>query len=393
LVRDLLLGSVDERTDLDLVVEGSAAALARELATALGGQTLEHAVFLTATVVLPDGRRVDLASARRETYRAPGILPAVERTSLAEDLARRDFSVNAMALSLSPSAFGNLVDPCGGRHDLKRRQLRPLHPLSFVEDPTRIFRAARYAARLGLHLGSDGRTALGLALRIGDYPALSGQRLRGELDRLAREPGPWAALQLILRWKALRLWDRRYRTTSMALRRLGDAAHLQAWTRARDVALDPTDIALIALLMGQRAEVRKACLGRLAISGRRREILEAATARPLARPVAGALCRSEIAEALRPLPVAVLAGGWLRAERPVRRRIEWYLREGRGIRPLLSGEDVVACGVARGPAVGRCLAALSQARVDREVRSLDEERAFVRRWLADPGPMRARKEG
>ncbi len=236
-VRDLVLRR--PAPDVDLVVEGDGIAFARRLSEEIGGRLVIHAGFGTASI---EGARaaggmllgrVDIASARRERYDQPGALPVVSRAGIAEDLARRDFSVNAMALSLSPSAFGNLVDPCGGRHDLKRRQLRPLHPLSFVEDPTRIFRAARYAARLGLHLGSDGRTALGLALRIGDYPALSGQRLRGEFDRLAREPGPWAALQLILRWKALRLWDRRYRTTSMAPRRLGDAAHLQAWARAR----------------------------------------------------------------------------------------------------------------------------------------------------------------
>jgi len=396
-VRDLVLRR--PAPDVDLVVEGDGIAFARRLSEEIGGRLAIHAGFGTASIEdarAAGGRllgRVDIASARRERYDQPGALPVVSPAGIAEDLARRDFSVNAMALSLSPSAFGKLVDPCGGRHDLKRRRLRPLHPLSFVEDPTRIFRAARYAARLGLHLDSDGWAALSLALRIGDYPCLSGQRLRGELDRLAREPRPQAGLELILRWQAPRLWDRGYRATPMAARRLHDAAHLQAWTRARDVALDPTDIALIALLMGQLPEVRRACLSRLAISGKRREILEAATARPLARLLAGAHRRSEIAEALRPLPVAVLAGAWLRAERPVRRDIEWYLREGRGMRPLLSGGDVVACGVPRGPAVGRCLAALSRARVDREVRSLGQERAFVKRWLADPGPMRARKEG
>ena len=100
---------------------------------------------------------------------------------------RRDFTINAMALVLAPSGFGRLVDPCGGRHDLRRRVLRPLHPLSFVEDPTRLFRAARYAARLGVRFGPDGRAALALALRIGDFPALSGQRLRAEIDLLAAE--------------------------------------------------------------------------------------------------------------------------------------------------------------------------------------------------------------
>src|SRR5262249_17592202 len=129
LVRDLLLDEVDERMDLDLVVEGEAATLPRELATTLGGETLEHAVFLTATVVLPDGRRIDLASARRESYRTPGALPTVERSSLIEDLARRDFSVNALAVRLDRSGWGRLVDATGGLADLRARRLRVLHPL------------------------------------------------------------------------------------------------------------------------------------------------------------------------------------------------------------------------------------------------------------------------
>src|SRR5262249_61926701 len=95
-----------------------------------------------------------------------------------------DFSVNAMAIALSPPAFGALLDPHGGRADLTRRRLRPLHPLSFVEDPTRMFRAARYAARLGLRLETDARTALRLALCVGEYPALSGQRLEAEIQWL-----------------------------------------------------------------------------------------------------------------------------------------------------------------------------------------------------------------
>src|SRR5262249_31111131 len=137
--RGLLPHRVDDPTDLDLVVEGSAAQLARELAASLGGQALQHAAFLTATVVLADGQRIDLASARGESYRAPGALPTVERASLTADLARRDFSVNALAVRLDRTAWGRLVDATGGLADLRARWIRVLHPLSFIEDPTRIF--------------------------------------------------------------------------------------------------------------------------------------------------------------------------------------------------------------------------------------------------------------
>src|SRR5262249_45870018 len=195
LVRDLLLGRVDEGMDLDLVVEGSAAILARELATSLRGETLEHAAFLTATVVLPDSRRIDLASARRESYRTPGALPAVEPASLTADLARRDFSVNALAVRLDRAAWGHVVDTTGGLADLRAGRIRVLHPLSFVEDPTRILRAARFAARLGFRIDPTTRRLAGQAARLDAYRALSGDRLRAELEIMLAEKRRVAALR------------------------------------------------------------------------------------------------------------------------------------------------------------------------------------------------------
>src|SRR5262249_34393683 len=130
--------------------------------------------------------RIDVASARTERYDTPGALPIVSPATIEHDLRRRDFSVNALAVALGPSSFGRLTDPLGGRLDLGKRRLRPLHPLSFVEDPTRIFRSARYSARLGFRL--VGLKTLRLALAVGEYPALSGKRLRAEVDLMAAEP-------------------------------------------------------------------------------------------------------------------------------------------------------------------------------------------------------------
>ena len=196
LVRDLLLGRVDERTDLDLVVEGSGVALAHQLAASLDGHVVEHRAFLTATVVLRDGRRIDIATARRESYRAPGALPVVEPVSLAEDLARRDFSVNALAVRLDRAAWGRVLDSTGGLVDLRTGRIRVLHPLSLVEDPTRILRAARFAARLGCRVDRTTRRLAAHAATLGVYRALSGDRLRGELELMLAERRPAAALRL-----------------------------------------------------------------------------------------------------------------------------------------------------------------------------------------------------
>src|SRR5262245_36219611 len=220
-VRDLLLGR--PAPDVDLLVEGDGVAFARQLRDEIGGRVTVHDAFGTASIEGAAGPGdtslgpVDVASARRERYDVPGALPIVSAATADEDLRRRDFSVNAMALALQPSTFGRLLDPLGGRHDLRQRWLRPLHPTSFAEDPTRIFRAARYAARLGFRLDGSGVRAVKLALAVADYPSLSGQRLRAELDLMATEPRGWRGLALLLEWKALRLLDAEYEASERTM--------------------------------------------------------------------------------------------------------------------------------------------------------------------------------
>jgi len=387
-VRDILLGRPP--LDVDLVVEGDGAAFACRLAPEIGGRVRAHPTFGTASI--EDGRsadgtplgRVDVAMARRERYAAPGALPEVSPAPLAEDLARRDFSVNAMALTLAPAAFGRLVDVPGAQRDLARRRLRPLHPLAFVEDPTRIFRAARYAARLGFRMDALGRRAVSLALAVGGYPRLSGQRLSAEIALIAREATGWQALERLLRWQALRLWDPRYRVAAVARGRLTAARRLEGWARRAAVAIDGVELVLVALLLDQPRAVARRCLARLAITGAPARRLAAALggaaalARRLARPPR--LRPSAIDRLLADQDQAAVVGAWLVGGRLARRRIEWFLTDGRAARPLLTGADLARLGVPRGPAVGRCLAALRRRRLDGGASTLAAEEDFVNEW-------------
>jgi len=184
-VRDILLG--EGGFDLDVAVEGDAIALAQALADALGGRVRTHEKFGTAVVIYGDEERVDVVTARTEFYDAPAALPTVEHASIREDLFRRDFTINAMAVSLRGADLGRLVDPFGGRRDLDARTIRVLHNLSFIDDPTRIFRAIRYENRLGFRMDEHtvrlarGTVEMGL---VGD---LSSARLRDELEALLEE--------------------------------------------------------------------------------------------------------------------------------------------------------------------------------------------------------------
>jgi tRNA nucleotidyltransferase (CCA-adding enzyme) len=397
LVRDLLLGRVDERTDLDLVVEGSAAALARELATALGGQTLEHPVFLTATVALPDGRRVDLASARRETYRAPGILPAVERASLAEDLARRDFSINALAVRLDGAAWGRLVDATGGLPDLHARRLRALHPLSFIEDPTRIFRAARFTARLGCRIDPTTRRLASQAAGLDVYGALSGDRLRAELELMLAEARPVAALLATGRLGAWSLLGGASAPGPTARRRLTRALGPRALAGLGPDA--PLALALLALA-GDGGTLER-WLERLAVAPFRRAAIRQARrdAPGILRRLARVHDRGGAYGILQGVPELTMAWTRVLAENGRSRgHLDRHLRSWRRVRPLATGDDVAALGLPAGPTTGEILNALRAAQVAGQVRS----RTGALRWLtgavaraarADASLTRPGKEG
>jgi tRNA nucleotidyltransferase (CCA-adding enzyme) len=187
IVRDLLLGQTDFNRDLDLVVEGDAVRLAGEFAEKTGGKLSAHLMFNTAKIVL-DKWTIDMAMARTETYAKPGALPVVTPGTLKTDLFRRDFTVNAMAIGLSPDNYGELIDLYGGLNDLKSKFIRILHENSFTDDATRIWRAIRYEQRLGFQIEPE--TLKLLQRDVPQLKTVGGYRLRRELELVlkAKEP-------------------------------------------------------------------------------------------------------------------------------------------------------------------------------------------------------------
>ncbi len=184
-VRDILLD--EPGFDVDIVVEGDAIALAGALAAELGGRVRAHDKFGTAIVLYGDGQRVDVVTARSESYDAPAVLPTVERGSIDEDLHRRDFTINAMAVSLKEDEPGLLLDPFDGHSDLQAGRIRVLHDRSFIDDPTRILRAIRYEARYGFRMDDETEALARACIASGHVGDLSGARLREELIALLEE--------------------------------------------------------------------------------------------------------------------------------------------------------------------------------------------------------------
>ncbi|MCI5142099.1 MAG: CBS domain-containing protein [Candidatus Electrothrix sp. ATG1] len=192
-VRDLLLQT--KNLDIDIVVEGDGILFARELAAKKQATVRTHEKFATATVILADGMRIDVATARLEYYAFPAAMPTVEHSSLKQDLFRRDFTINAMALHLNPKRFGLLVDFFNSQNDLKERRIRVLHNLSFVEDPTRIFRAVRFEQRLDFTISRHTEKLMRNAVRMHMYEKFSGPRFFNELKLILSEDHPLASLR------------------------------------------------------------------------------------------------------------------------------------------------------------------------------------------------------
>ena len=352
-VRDVLLGG--QAVDLDVVVEGDAGAAARTAAARLGGRVREHERFGTAAVEADD-LTFDVARSRRERYPAPGALPEVEPAPLREDLVRRDFTVNALAVALGPPAPGTLRAAPHGLEDLHARQLRVFHGGSFVDDPTRLLRLVRYATRLRFAVEPGTDELARAAVAAGAPATVSAGRMGEELRLLLREPDPDAALALL---GVLGL----DRALHEAL-----APDPQVAATARSLLPPDGRFDLVTLAAGCRGFDRATLHGwldDLEFPGGERDLVVAAAldADPLARALATAERPSEIAEAVRdrpPEPVALAAAVDADARAPGRR----WLEELRHVRPDIDGQDLLAAGVPEGPEIGRALAAALAARLD-----------------------------
>jgi len=393
LVRDLMLGS--PIVDLDMVIEGDGIALARRLVADLGGRVTAHKRFGTAKWLLSqrvwqrvasDARRddlppsVDFVTARTEFYAHPTALPQVARSSIKQDLHRRDFTINTLAIRLDPGHWGELLDFYGGEADLRDGVIRVLHSLSFVDDPTRMLRAARLESRLGFHLDPRSEELIADALPL--LKRVSGDRIRHEMEQIFDESEPERALGRLDELDVLAHIHPGLRCDQWLCekyRTLRDRLDADCWMLDSGYWMHLT---LLAYRLD--GEGMEKLIARLNI---RRDDAEDLRLLPDLKESLPRLRKarrpSTIYRLLKPYPARVLAAAWVAADsKRLRERLLRYQEEYRLVETEITGSDLKERGLEPGPLFGRLLGKLRDARLDGRVSTREEEEALLDKLLA-----------
>lgn len=388
--RDLLLRK--QNLDIDLVVEGEGIAFAEALADTLSGRVRAHAKFGTAVVICPDHFKIDVASARMEYYLQPGALPSVEEASLKLDLYRRDFTINTLAIALNQGRFGELYDFFGGQLDLENRVIRILHNLSFIEDPTRVFRAIRFAQRLGFSIGPHTESLLRSAVRLGFVARISGPRLRNELIAILQEEEPLPIIRQLAAYGLLPFVQKNLIFTDMIAKLFVAAAQTLNWYQLlyTGEAVEPWQVYFLCLTSHLDEDEMEEMTQRLQMPESQSHDLLAG--RAIAHGLLIRLTKkkkrayqprdSEIYRWFSTCSTTVLLYLSARADDVIRRWLSHYLIHLRTVHPELNGDDLLKIGFVPGPIYREIFDALRLARLDAEVESRSDEISYVKKRFA-----------
>lgn len=375
-VRDLLLRVPTH--DLDFVVEGDGHAFAKALYERLNeGQLVLHEQFGTARIEFPDGSHLDVARSRWEYYAFPGALPQVEESRLREDMFRRDFTINAMAIAINSIHYGELVDYYGGLRDLKQGEIRFLHNLSFIEDPTRILRAVRFAGRYDFHLAKETREGIHTALSTGVLHKLSIERFTEEVILLLHEQNFGVMGECLVKLGVFREWfaaDLPWDFSHPVLRT--EVIQEKKWL----IALRKMEKSQFELVL-HKLRLTKDLKG---MSIKFFEVLEGLTSLVSSHRSFGAKMSSECSLPLKTLDnflgsVSALLLDILALNEELQRPIEDYRKAVEQMELTLDGADLLHMGVKQGPEIGRILREIRFAWLEGKIRTPEEEKEFVLR--------------
>jgi tRNA nucleotidyltransferase (CCA-adding enzyme) len=382
-IRDLLLRR--SNLDVDIVVEGDGIEFAKDLAQVHGARVRYYRKFGTAVVIYPDDFKVDVATARLEYYEYPAALPTVELSSLKLDLYRRDFTINTLAVELNPGRFGQLIDYFAAQRDFKDKAIRVLHNYSFVEDPTRMFRAIRYEQRLGFRIGKHTSNLIRNAVKM-DLPVqLSGRRLMNELKLMLSEEDPAPAIRRMDEYNLLSFIHRGIVYTPGMARLLDEIRSVLAWYDLSFIGngCQRWRVYLLALTDTLGFSDLEQLCGRLELPPRLATWLLEGRKKAIA--VGQGFNRnvdpkpSEIYHLLEDIDSEWLLFLMAKSEREsTRRAISFYFRSLKEVRPELRGRDLRDMGIEPGPVYRQILDRLLDGRLNGELHSREEEVEFVR---------------
>jgi len=378
-VRDLLRG--EENLDLDIVIEGDGIAFARAFGEKLHAKVRTHQKFGTAQI-FADRTKLDVATARTEYYESPASLPKVETSSIKKDLYRRDFTINTLAVKLNLRDFGLLIDFFGGQRDLREKSIRVLHNLSFVEDPTRAFRAVRFAERFGFKISKHTENLIKSTIEMNLFSMLSGPRLYEELRLSFHETEPAKTLKKLSDYGLLKVIHPNLAFTEELEATLRSMQETLSWFNLLFLEEKPDKgiFYLMSLLSGLKDADMKAAAERLSPPPRIRDIILRGIpqARSILRrfPVNDPVEVHKIFSNLELEIVLFLMA--LSKDRKIQKVISHYLTELRNIKTILTGDDLKGMGIQPGPVYSKILRKLLEEKLRGLVKTRENEEKFVR---------------
>ncbi|MFP4444759.1 MAG: CBS domain-containing protein [Desulfosudaceae bacterium] len=384
-VRDLFLYRDTE--DVDLVVEGDGIAFAHTFAEAMGARVHHHKKFGTAVITFADGSKIDVASARLEYYKFPAALPTVEMSSIKLDLFRRDFTINTLAVCLNPERFGTLVDFFSAQRDIKEKTIRVLHNLSFVEDPTRVFRAIRFEQRFGFTIGKMTSGLIENAVNMNFFSRLSGRRVFAELCQILQEEDPVPAIERLAGFELLAAVHPSIKIDKNTVAALNDVREVLAWYDLLYLETAYARWAVYFLVLINRCDeatceeiCRQFELNRRHTALFTRERLEAnrfLTWLNGSQPVAN----SQLYEGLQGFSTELILYIMAAADSDrIKRHISRYITQMKDARTLISGQDLARLGIPPGPVYSRIFKKVLHARLDGQVSTKSEELELARQY-------------
>ncbi|MCK5507037.1 MAG: CBS domain-containing protein, partial [Desulfobacterales bacterium] len=386
-VRDLFLYRSNE--DIDIVIEGDGIAFAKRYAKKVGARINTYKKFGTAVIIFPDGFKIDVASARMEYYKFPAALPIVEMSSIRLDLFRRDFTINTLAIQLTPDKFGILIDFFAARKDIKEKAIRVLHNLSFVEDPTRVFRAIRFEQRFGFSIGKLTSRLIKNAVKMNFFKRLRGKRVFAELRQILEEENPASAIIRLNDYGLLGVIHPEIELDKKLIELFNSAKKVLSWYDLLFIeeSYKKWIVYFLVLIKSCNKKISGRICTRFEITLKLKKVFcnerfaadKCLLWLELNLPVKNSILHKQLSVFKTELILYMMAATKLKS---VKKAISYYFTRLRYTDILITGNDLKAMGLESGPIYREIMQAVLDARLNGKLKTLNDEITYVKKYVS-----------